>query len=201
MNVRSIGQLIIICSLLGVIVGILNGCSILIIQNKDFLQQWELLDSSVNFIRIEANELSFPKIVAESKEEKYYTWECSQSNECQWIEIQNFELSSYKNFIQEEKSCNLLKQPPPKEPPDGVIECIYRSWHAGEGSGIDYYALLEDGKIWHWGTSSDLWSSTMSFFLSALLFPIIGIIFFSTVGLIAGIVYSFQTYRLNNKKM
>jgi hypothetical protein len=112
MNIISKAYLVFSYFLLGSIIGVFVGIGASKIQETSIFLSWELLDSPFKFIEIDAGFLSFPKIVAKSIEEKHYTWAGSGRNECQWVEIQDFELFAYDDFIQKEVSCNLLKQPP-----------------------------------------------------------------------------------------
>lgn len=121
-------------------------------QRSDAHVSWELLDSPVGFKQIDA--ILFSDIVAKSKDEMTYTRECTESNECKWTLAQDFKIV-YDQMNKKGTTCQFEGISGPKEPQGNVVECVFTSWVAGEGYGVDYYALLDDGKVWHWGHSND----------------------------------------------
>jgi hypothetical protein len=116
---------------------------------------WKPLDDSFKFTQIDPIFSNASDIIATSEEGKTYLWVCNRKNRCEWVETEEtFEVVN-DNWSKKGPSCQSQKISAPKNPPHGVVECVFTSWSAGEGHGVDYYALLNNGKVWHWGKSHD----------------------------------------------
>jgi len=157
----------------GAIIGILVGVGITRVQESGTFIFWKLLDSQSKFTQIDAG--AYSKIIAKSTEDKLYTWDCNIKNDCQWIETQNLQKIDYNDWVQKGTSCQFPVNPPLKDPPGKVVECVFTRWVAGEGAGVDYYALLEDGKVWHWKKSGDMYGYLFLIFISTSICCILGI--------------------------
>jgi hypothetical protein len=140
------------CTAFGGWVGSRVGEKVYDFQSSDTRVSWQLLDSPVRFKQIDA--ILFSDIVAKSTDEMTYTRECTTSNECKWTRTQDFKIV-YDQMNKKGTTCQFEGISGPKDPQGNVVECVFTSWATGEGYGVDYYALLDDGKVWHWGHSID----------------------------------------------
>lgn len=158
-------------AIVGSLVGLVAGIGILISKESNTFVSWEILDSPYKFQQIDAS--SFSEVIAKSFEGKIYRLSC-YAEDCEWVETQEIPNITYDELNKKGPSCQLSEWSTPKDPPGKVVECVFTSWTAGEGAGVDYYVLLDDGKVWHWSHSSDAFGSLYFIFISVLVGAILG---------------------------
>jgi hypothetical protein len=159
-------------AIIGSLVGLIAGIGILILQESAIFVSWERLDSPYKFQQIDAS--SFSKVIAKSFEGKTFRLNCS-AEDCEWLEIQEPPNIIYDEVMSKKgPSCQLSDWSTPKDPPGKVVECVFTSWAAGEGAGVDYYVLLDDGKVWHWRQRSDAFGSLYFIFISIFAGAVLG---------------------------
>jgi hypothetical protein len=159
-------------SILGSLVGLVAGFGILILQGSNTFVSWQRLDSPYKFQQIDAS--SFSKVIAKSFEGKTFRLNCD-AEDCEWVETQETPDIIYDEVTSKKgPSCQLSEWSTPKDPPGKVVECVFTSWAAGEGTGVDYYVLLDDGKVWHWRQRSDAFGSLYFIFISIVTGAILG---------------------------
>lgn len=177
LNIISNIFLVIGSSVIGAIIGIIVGIGLISIQESSISNSWSLLESPSKFIQIDTN--ADPQIIAKSVENKLYALECRTKSTCQWIETQETKSFIYYNdgWLRKGPSCQFSRTvSTAKDPPGKVVECVAILWAAGEGYSTDYYALLDDGRVWHWRDSGDAFGSLSLIFISMSICCILGII-------------------------
>lgn len=168
-------------SIFGALAGSILGIGLLTLQRSDVFVSWKLLDNPSKFTHIDPIFSNESDIIATSQEGKTYLWDCDSKTGCSWVKTEEIFEVINDDWNKKGPSCQSPEISSPKNPPDGVVECVFTSWSAGEGYDVDYYALLNDGKVWHWGKSHDAFGDIyfISFWvkIGAVLGALIEIIF------------------------
>jgi len=141
-----------LCAVLAVVgagMGFFAGIGIDNLRLSSILVSWKLLDSPVKFAQIvDANTNT---AWAKSTEDKLYTWECQTQKECKWIETREIPLDVHDGIglTTNGDTCQLEGSVNQKKQPENVVGCVFTQFSVGESSQTDFYALLDDGTIWH----------------------------------------------------
>lgn len=163
-------------SIIGSFIGLLLGIGILILQGSDAFVSWKLLDNSFKFTHIDPIISNESDIIATSQEGKTYLRDCDRETGCSWSKTEEVFQVVIDDWNKKGSTCQLSEWSTPKDPPGKVVECVFTSWAAGEGVGVDYYVLLDDGKVWHWSQSSDALGSLYFIFISAMAGAVLGLL-------------------------
>jgi hypothetical protein len=120
---------------------------------------WELLEGNHKFVVIE--EANSHSIWAKTSNGNLYFWEfnCNESLKCrEWSETQQIPNDIHETGnaggelpMEKGKTCPNIFSSFPKEMPQKVVECAAGPYQTVVRFGR-FYALLEDGTIWHWKT-------------------------------------------------
>jgi hypothetical protein len=162
----------------GIIVGIIAGIVILYFQNIGAFTRWQLLDGSAKFTHIVNGNTS--TVWAQSSDGKLYVrnlncvWE-----KCDfWTETESVpeDAMAPHEGISISSTCSVESGVKPKKQPGNVVECALARGAMYETSWIVYYALLDDGTIWYWKYTSDLYAFLYTIFTSLLAGVILGVL-------------------------
>lgn len=175
----------------GIFGGYIIGGYIVDLHTSGKFTSWELLDGPYKFEEIvDANSST---VWAKTADGKLYLWNCQSQDECKWVEVENVPDNTHENDqgvgeqpLNKGDTCpSDISFSPSKEPPGKIVECAlgwYWSIDAGFGG---YFALLEDGTIWSWRHTYDVFNATMFFIpLSACGGLIISIVIFIVIMII-----------------
>ena len=175
-------------SVIGAGIGLIVGIGIVRLEQSGVFISWKLLDGPVKFSQIVHANTNV--VWAQSVDDKLYSWgmNCYSQPECnEWVEVvsvsDNVDYMLEHGLIKIGDSCQLGASNSPKKQPGNVVECALVQLGMYESSWTVYYALLDDGSIWSWKYTSNLYAfiftPLISFLVGTLLGAITGIIIVS----------------------
>lgn len=167
----------------GFILGIVAGIGILHYQNTGAFTKWQLLESPVKFTHIVNGNTG--TVWAQSADGTLYV----RNLNCPWEKcdfwtktgaipddaISPHEGVSIKNTCSFESGDVIEGSAKPEKQHGNVVECALARGGMYESSWIVYYALLDDGTIWNWKYTSDMYASLYIRFISVVAGVIFGI--------------------------
>jgi len=199
-NLVSLFTSMVLFAIAGSIVGLVAGIGIVYFQETGAFTSWQLLDSPTRFTRIV--DTTHASIWAQSIDEKLYVWNsyCPWEKCNAWVEtkaVPDDAHSAPNEGISKGDTCRFESgdvvegNVKPKNQPGNVVECVLVRAGMYESSWTVYYALLDDGTIWYWNHTENLFN----FIYIPLISILVGIILGAIAGVVGFIV------RKKNKRM
>jgi hypothetical protein len=168
----------------GFILGIVAGIGFLHYQNTGAFTKWQLLESPVKFTHIVNGNTG--TVWAQSADGTLYvrnlncTWEkCDFWTETDAVPedaLSPNEGVSIRNICNFESGDVIEGSVKPKKQPGNVVECVLARGAMYETSWIVYYALLDDGTIWNWKYTSDMYALLYTILISVFVGVVLGIL-------------------------
>jgi len=172
LNIQAVKNLLLLLflSACGIVLGYKIGGYIVNLQTSGSFVSWKLLDGPYKFEEIvDANS---SVVWAKTADGKLYSWDCQSQDKCKWVGTENVPADAHETYQgMGEQPLNKDDICPPhyesfslSEKPHGkIVECAL-GWYMGGDAGFGgYFALLEDGTIWSWRHTHDVFNATMFF--------------------------------------
>ncbi|MBL8063891.1 MAG: hypothetical protein JNK32_12760 [Anaerolineales bacterium] len=176
----------------GGVLGVIAGNIILKFESKGAFTSWQLLESSVKFAEIVDADTN--TVWAQSEDEKLYyrklscVWETCDT----WEEVDTVsdEADTRNEVVVFGNTCSFAEgnaaqgNIKPQKQPDNVVECVLAYGAMYESAWTAYYALLDDGTIWSWKYTSDMFK----FIFIPLYSVLVGLLSGAIMGIVVFIV-------------